>query len=58
MLMISPYVTANKVDVIDDYSHFSTLKSVAELLGVTPPGYGADSAIPGFNSALFLSAKR
>jgi hypothetical protein len=58
MLMISPYVTADKVDVIDDYNHFSTLKSVADLLGVSPLGYGDESSVPAFNSALFLSAKR
>jgi hypothetical protein len=58
MLMISPYVTADKVNVIDEYNHFSTLKSVADLLGVTPPGYAASSDITAFNSALFLTNKR
>jgi hypothetical protein len=56
--MISPYVAAGKTNEFDDYNHFSTLKSVAELLGVSPLGDADEAAVTAFSPSLFLTAKR
>jgi hypothetical protein len=58
LLMISPYVAADKTNEFDIYNHFSTLKTVAQLLGVAPLGYADESGVPAFSPSLFLTTKR
>jgi hypothetical protein len=56
--MISPYVPAARIDEVNLYNHFSLLKSVSELFGVTPLGYADLTDIPALSPSLFLSTKR
>ena len=58
LLMISPYVPAAKIDEVNIYNHFSLLKSVSTLLGVTPPGYADLSDVPALSPSLFLATRR
>jgi hypothetical protein len=58
LLLISPYVQPGGTDVIDTYNHFSLLASEEKLLGLSPLGYASDTALPTFNTSLFLSTKR
>jgi hypothetical protein len=58
LLMISPYVQPRATDVIDVYNHFSLLASEEQLFGLPALGYASDSALPTFNTSLFLASKR
>ena len=44
--------------MIDTYNHFSLLASEEKLLSLPPLGYGDDTALPTFNTSLFLASKR
>ena len=57
LLLISPYVTPDTVDVVDVLNHFSLLASVEKLFHLPALGYGADPALPMFSPSLFTSTK-
>jgi hypothetical protein len=56
--MISPYVPAGRVDTIDVLNHFSLLKSIENLFGLSALGDAADPQVPAFSTSLFLPTKR
>ncbi len=54
MLLLSTYVEPNSSNESGYYNHFSFLRSVEELLELTPPlGYAAEPALSGFDSTVF-----
>jgi hypothetical protein len=54
MLLLSPFIEAGSSNETGYYNHFSFLRSVEELLEVTPPlGYAAEPALSGFDSTVF-----
>ncbi len=53
LLLISPYVKAGSVNETSYYNHFSLLLSIEELFGLKPLGYAANSAVSGFESAVY-----
>lgn len=53
LLLISPYVKPGSVNDTDYFNHYSLLKSVEALFGLTPLGYAADPALPAFDKAIF-----
>ena len=56
--MISPYIKPHTLNTIETYNHFSLLKSIETLFGVSHLGYTADKQVPAFIPSLFLSRKR
>ena len=57
LLLISPYVKAGSVDRFDTFNHFSLLKTVEDLFGLTPLGYAADAQVPALGASLFESSR-
>jgi phosphatidylinositol-3-phosphatase len=52
MLLLSPYVTEGSV-AEGYFNHFSFLKSVEELFGLSPLGYAAEPAVAGFDETVY-----
>jgi phosphatidylinositol-3-phosphatase len=53
LLLLSPYVKAGSIDVIDYFNHFSLLGSIEKLLGLRRLGYAGAPAIPVFGLGVF-----
>jgi hypothetical protein len=53
LVLLSKYVKPNFPEVTDYYNHFSLLASIESLLGLQRLGYGADSQLPVFGSAVY-----
>jgi Phosphoesterase family len=53
LLLISPYVKHNSIDVIDYFNHFSLLASIENLFSLKRIGYSSDLQLPVFDSSLF-----
>jgi hypothetical protein len=58
LLMISPYIKPHTVNTIETYNHYSLLKSIENLFGLSHLGYTADKQVPAFIPSLFSSTKR
>jgi phosphatidylinositol-3-phosphatase len=56
MLLISPFVEPGTVAEAGYYDHFSFLRTVEELFGLTPLGYAGEPALSGFEPSLFNAA--
>jgi phosphatidylinositol-3-phosphatase len=52
MLLLSPYVLAGSV-AEGYFNHFSFLRSVAELFGLTPLGYAAEPVVQAFDESVY-----
>jgi phosphatidylinositol-3-phosphatase len=57
LLMISPYVKEGEVEEGEYANHFTLLKTLAEMLGVEPPGYAAEEEVPTLSPELFRSTE-
>ena len=53
LLLISPYVKANSIDVIDYFNHFSLLATIENLFGLRRLGYSGAPGLPLFSTAVF-----
>jgi len=53
LLLISPYVKPDSLDVVDYFNHFSLLASIEDLFGPGRLGYAADSQLPAFTAGVF-----
>jgi phosphatidylinositol-3-phosphatase len=53
LLVISPYVKPNSVDVVDYFNHFSLLASIEDLFGLKHLGYAGAAALPVFGAAVY-----
>ena len=58
LLMISPYVPAAKINEVNVYNHFSVLKTISQLFGVTPLGYADLTDVPSLSPTLFTMTRR
>jgi hypothetical protein len=55
LLLISPYVKPNSIDVLDYFNHFSLLASIENLFSLGNLGYASDPALPVFDASLFTA---
>jgi hypothetical protein len=55
LLLISPYVKPNSIDVLDYFNHFSLLASIENLFGLGNLGYASDPSLPVFDASLFTA---
>jgi phosphatidylinositol-3-phosphatase len=53
LLVISPYVKPDSVDVVDYFNHFSLLASIEDLFGLKRLGYAGAPALPVFGAAVY-----
>jgi phosphatidylinositol-3-phosphatase len=53
LLLISPYVKANSIDVVDYFNHFSLLASIENLFGFHRLGYAGVPGLPVFSAGVF-----
>jgi len=53
LLLISPYVKANSIDVVDYFNHFSLLATVENLFGFHRLGYAGVPGLPVFSAGVF-----
>lgn len=53
MLLISPYVLPGSVDESGYYNHFSMLRSIEELFGLSALGYAAEPAVTPFDETVY-----
>jgi phosphatidylinositol-3-phosphatase len=53
LLLISPYVKANSIDVVDYFNHFSLLASIESLFGLHHLGYAGAPGLPVFSAGVF-----
>jgi phosphatidylinositol-3-phosphatase len=53
MLLLSPYVLPGSVNESEYFNHFSFLRSVEELFGLSALGYAADPAVAPFTEAVY-----
>lgn len=51
--MISSYVKAGTVDLIDYYNHYALLALIENLFGVKHLGYAGNPALPAFDASIF-----
>jgi hypothetical protein len=58
LLLISRYVKPGTTDSVDAFNHFSLLKSIENLFGLSPLGYAHDNALPVFDAAIFTNNKK
>ena len=57
MLLLSPYVLPGSVDETGYFNHFSFLRSIEELFGLTPLGYAAEPAVVAFDETVYNNAE-
>jgi hypothetical protein len=55
LLIISPYVEAEKVEEFEYANHFTLLKTLEKMLGTDPLGYAAEPTMPALSPNLFRS---
>jgi Phosphoesterase family len=53
LLLISPYVKANTIDVIDYFNHFSLLATIENMFGLHRLGYSGAPGLPLFSTSVF-----
>jgi phosphatidylinositol-3-phosphatase len=53
LLLISKYVKPNSFNATGEYNHFSLLRSIENLFGLQPLGYGAEPGLLAFDSSVF-----
>ena len=53
LLLISPYVKANSIDVIDYFNHFSLLATIENMFGLHRLGYSGAPGLPLFSTGVF-----
>jgi phosphatidylinositol-3-phosphatase len=53
MLLISPYVLPGSVDKTGYFNHFSFLRSIEELFGLSALGYAAEPAVVPFDEVVY-----
>ena len=53
LLLISPYVKPNTVDVIDYFNHFSLLATIENMFGLHRIGYSGAPGLPLFSTSVF-----
>jgi hypothetical protein len=53
LLLISPFVEAGSSEETGYYNHFTLLRSIEELFGLSPLGYAADLAVTPFDSSVY-----
>jgi hypothetical protein len=53
LLLISQYVKANSIDVIDYFNHFSLLATIENLFGLHRLGYSGAPGLPLFSTGVF-----
>ena len=53
MLLLSPYVLPGSVDKTGYFNHFSFLRSVEELFGLSALGYAAEPAVVPFDETVY-----
>ena len=53
LLLISRYVKANSIDVVDYFNHFSLLASIENLFGLHRLGYAGMLGLPAFSLGVF-----
>ena len=53
LLLISRYVKANTIDVIDYFNHFSLLATIENMFGLHRLGYSGAPGLPVFSTSVF-----
>ncbi len=51
MVLISPCVKPDTIDVIDYYNHYSLLASIEDIFGLKHLGYAKQKGLPAFDAA-------
>ena len=57
MLLISPYVLPGSVNESGYFNHFTFLRSVEELFGLSALGYAAEAAVTPFDETVYNNAE-
>ena len=53
LLLISPYVKPNTIDVVDYFNHFSLLATIENMFGLHRLGYSGAPGLPLFSAGVF-----
>jgi hypothetical protein len=56
LLLISPFVEPGSTEEAGYYNHFTLLRSIEELLGLSPLGYAAELSVTPFDSSVYNAA--
>ena len=57
LLLLSSFVKPGTVNQTDYYNHYSLLRSIEDLFGLTTTGYAAAPALPAFDITVYTAFK-
>jgi hypothetical protein len=57
LLLLSSFVKPGTVNQTDYYNHYSLLRSIEDLFGLTATGYAAAPTLPAFDITVYTAFK-
>jgi hypothetical protein len=57
LLMISPWITPDKRDIVDTLNHFSVVKGIEQLFKLPNLGYAKVTSLQGFGTGMFAASR-